>query len=227
MSSISSRLAMVREHISQAERKYHRIPGSVQLLAVSKTRPAEDLLQAITEGQHRFGESYLQEALDKIGQLSGQRPEWHFIGRIQSNKTRLLAENFDWVHSLDKAGHARRLSDQRPPHLPPLNLCLQVNLSGEETKGGLAPEQLEEMASLCRELPRLCLRGLMTLPAPAQDLSQQRQPFRQLRMLRDQLNNNPPLDTLSMGMSGDLEAAIAEGATMVRVGTAIFGPRNR
>ena len=227
MNSIETRLDTVRERISRAERIYGREPGSVTLLAVSKTRPASDLVLAMRAGQRRFGESYLQEALAKIRELAQQPAEWHFIGHLQSNKTRPVAEHFDWVHSVDKPKLARRLNDQRPPHLPPLNICLQVKLDQEDSKGGLSPQQTAELAAECRELPRLRLRGLMTLPAVAEDLAAQRRPFRMLRELQERLDSPEyPLDTLSMGMSGDLEAAIAEGATMVRVGTAIFGPRN-
>ena len=228
MNSIRTRLETVRERIQQAERKYHREPGAVQLLAVSKTRPASDLMQAIEAGQRLFGESYLQEALEKMRELEHLQAEWHFIGRIQSNKTRSIAENFDWVHSVDKPNLARRLNDQRPAHLRPLNVCLQVKLDQEDSKAGLSPEQAAELATQCHELPRLRLRGLMTLPAVSEDLSAQRRPFRQLRRLQERLSTiEYPLDTLSMGMSGDLEAAIAEGATVVRIGTAIFGPRNQ
>ena len=228
MNPIRTRLETVRERIRRAERLYGREPGSVKLLAVSKTRSASDLLQAMQSGQRLFGESYLQEALEKMRELDQQDAEWHYIGRIQSNKTRLIAENFDWVHSVDKPSLARRLNDQRPGNLPPLHICLQVKLDQEETKGGLTPEQTAELAALCREFPRLRLRGLMTLPAVAEGLAAQRRPFQQLHRLMARLNTpENPLDTLSMGMSGDLEAAIAEGATIVRIGTAIFGPRNR
>lgn len=226
MNSIRKRLKAVRERITHSEQVYHRTPGSVQLLAVSKTRPVGDLLRAMEAGQRMFGENYLQEALEKIRELQQQDAEWHFIGRVQSNKTRPIAENFHWVHCVEKASHAQRLNDQRPEHLPPLNICLQVNLDREQTKGGVAPEQAAELASLCRVLPRLRLRGLMTLPAPAEGLAAQRRPFQKLRALKEVLSTTEhPLDTLSMGMSDDLEAAVAEGATIVRIGTAIFGPR--
>lgn len=226
MSLIKTGLERVVQRIQEAERVYGRQPGSVQLLAVSKTRPASDLLEAHQAGQERFGESYLQEALQKIQQLDNWDAEWHFIGRIQSNKTRPVAENFDWVHSIEKLKQARRLNDQRPDNLPPLNICLQVKLDLEEAKGGIAPGKLVELITQISELPRLRLRGLMTLPAPTRGFESQCRPFRKLRQLRDQLSSAQiPLDTLSMGMSADLEAAIAEGATIVRVGTAIFGPR--
>jgi len=207
--------------------QFNRPADSIQLLAVSKTRPATDIQDALAAGQRQFGESYLQEALEKIQQLSDSQAIWHFIGRIQSNKTRAIAENFDWVHSLYSVKHAQRLNSQRPDHLPPLKICLQINLNREQTKGGIPPNEAAELVVGIRELPRLLLQGLMTLPASSSDFDQQRQPFRALRELRDQLaTDDLPLATLSMGMSGDLEAAIAEGATIVRIGTAIFGPRN-
>lgn len=228
MSDIAQRLQRVRERIQAAERRWERPAGSVQLLAVSKTRPADDIRAALAVGQKRFGESYLQEALDKIEALRGEPVEWHFIGRVQSNKTRAIAGNFHWVHSIDKLKQARRLSRQRPGGMPPLNICLQVKLDAEETKGGFEPDQVAAAVAEIGTLPGLRLRGLMTLPAPADDLESQRRPFRRLRRLLESLNaGGAGLDTLSMGMSGDLEAAIAEGATMVRIGTAIFGPRNR
>ncbi len=179
-------------------------------------------------GQARFGESYLQEAITKIDQLKEKAAiEWHFIGRIQSNKTRLIAENFDWVHSVYKLKHAQRLSEQRPDSMPPLNICLQINIDDEESKGGISPEDADGLIQQISLLPGLQLRGLMTLPAPAYGIDAQRMPFRLLRELRDSLATPAlPLDTLSMGMSDDMEAAIAEGSTIVRVGTAIFGPRN-
>lgn len=226
MSLIKAGLERVLERIREAERVYGRQSGSVKLLAVSKTRPVCDLREAYQAGQQRFGESYLQEALEKIGQLDHQDAEWHFIGRIQSNKTRPIAANFDWVHSIENLRQAKRLSEQRPGNLPPLGICLQVKIDPEEDKGGIAPGELAELVAQISELPCLRLRGLMTLPAPSSNLESQRRPFRRLRELRDQLSSpQAPLDTLSMGMSADLEAAIAEGSTIVRVGTAIFGPR--
>ena len=227
MSSIAIRLAEVDSRIRSAEQHYNRPPGSVQLLAVSKTRPAADIREALAAGQHRFGESYLQEALEKIGQLRDLQIEWHFIGRIQSNKTRDIAENFQWVHSLESHKHARRLNEQRPRKLAPLNICLQIQVDTEDTKGGITPDQARNLIAEFKELPRLRLCGLMTLPAPVQGVENQRIAFHRLRLLRDQLKSpESSLETLSMGMTGDLEAAIAEGATIVRVGTAIFGPRN-
>ncbi len=226
MNAIEQRLQQVRQRIRQAEHAYGRAAGSVQLLAVSKTRPAGDIRAALAAGQRRFGESYLQEALEKIGQLEDEEIEWHYIGRVQSNKTRPIAEHFDWVHSIDKLKQARRLDQQRPASLPPLNICLQIKLSAEQTKGGLLPDEAGELIDEIGRMERLRLRGLMTLPAPAHDLESQRQPFRELRRLLQRMNAaGARLDTLSMGMSGDLEAAVAEGATLVRIGTAIFGPR--
>jgi pyridoxal phosphate enzyme (YggS family) len=228
MSPIQIRLANLQQRIDHAIQEYARPAGSVQLLAVSKTRPAEDIREAYSAGQHRFGENYLQDAVDKIEQLQDIDVEWHFIGRVQSNKTRLIAENFHWVHSVDTLKHALRLNQQRPDKLPPLNICLQINVDAEESKGGTTLQQSVELVEEIQQLPRLHLRGLMTLPAPATGLEEQRRPFRMLRELRDRIATPQlPLETLSMGMSADLEAAIAEGATMVRVGTAIFGPRSR
>ena len=225
MSTIAERLAQVRLRISQAAAAAERDPDSIQLLAVSKTRPIADLQAALEAGQTAFGESYLQDALHKIVAL-GERVEWHFIGPIQSNKTRQIASHFAWVHSVDRLKIAQRLSEQRPTALPPLNVCLQINTSAETTKAGVHPDEAPELAHALALLPQLRLRGLMTIPAAAADMAQQRQPFAQLRELLEQLNTSGlELDTLSMGMSNDLEAAIAEGATIVRIGTAIFGPR--
>lgn len=227
MSSIEIRLAEVDSRIRSAEQRYNRLPGSVQLLAVSKTRPAADIREALAAGQYRFGESYLQEALEKIEQLRDLQIEWHFIGRIQSNKTREIAENFQWIHSLENLRHASRLNDQRPSGLPPLNICLQIQVDAEDTKGGIAQDQARHLIAQFEQLPRLRLRGLMTLPAPSHGVDNQRIAFHRLRLIREQLKSPEiSLETLSMGMTADLEAAIAEGATIVRVGTAIFGPRN-
>ena len=226
MPPIDTCLERVKQRILTAELLYGRVPRSVQLLAVSKTRHAAEIGEALRAGQRRFGESYLQEALEKIGRLPGRDIEWHFIGRIQSNKTRAIAENFHWVHSIDKVKQARRLNDQRPGILPPLNICLQIMIDPEESKGGLSVADAKGLLGQVEDFPRLRFRGLMTLPAPSDDLASQRKPFRALRLLRDSLATpQTPLETLSMGMSGDLEAAIAEGSTLVRVGTAIFGPR--
>jgi pyridoxal phosphate enzyme (YggS family) len=224
---IESRLESVRSSIAQAVSDYDRPENSVQLLAVSKTRTPDEITTVYNCGQIHFGESYLQEALAKIEQLRDKNIEWHFIGRVQSNKTKPIAENFDWVHSVDKLKYAQRLSDQRPESMAPLNICLQINIDDEESKGGVHPEDAPELVQQISKLPNISLRGLMTIPSPAQDMNKQRTPFKKLRELRDTLaTDDLPLETLSMGMSDDMEAAIAEGATIVRVGTAIFGPRN-
>ncbi len=225
-SRIADRLARVRERIAAAEARYGRPAGSVALLAVSKVQPAAAIVEAQEAGQIAFGESYVQEALDKRAALSELPVEWHFIGRVQTNKTRDIAARFDWVHGLCDLKHARRLAQQRPSEAGPLPVCVQINLSGEASKAGLAPEALPAFLDACAEFHALQLRGLMTLPAPAADLDAQRRPFVALRELRDRVARpDLPLETLSMGMTADLEAAIAEGATIVRVGTAIFGPR--
>jgi hypothetical protein len=227
MTTIASNLQVVHDTIAQAAHIAQRRAEDVILLAVSKMHPAAALRAAFDAGQCAFGESYLQEALDKMKALSGLPLEWHFIGPIQSNKTRAIAENFSWVHGVDRLKIAERLSAQRPQNLPPLNICIQVNVSGEDSKGGVAPAEVAELAQSVARLPQLRLRGLMAIPAPAEGLETQRKPFAMLRELMQQLNaRGLALDTLSMGMSHDLEAAILEGATIVRVGTAIFGARN-
>lgn len=231
MSSIAQHLQHVQQQIAQAAGQAGRVPSSVQLLAVSKTFGPEAVAEAVAAGQRAFGENYLQEALDKIAALPALVPdtplEWHFIGPIQSNKTRPIAEHFDWVHSVDRLKIAQRLSEQRPEELGPLNICLQVNISAEASKSGLTPEELPEVAAQVAQLPRLRLRGLMAIPAPSDDMKQQRAAFAAVRGLFEQLRTGGlPLDTLSMGMSADLEAAVAEGATIVRVGSAIFGARH-
>lgn len=226
--TIAENLRAVRERIVTGCSACKRDPDGVALLAVSKTRPAEDLRTAFDAGQRRFGENYLQEALEKQAQLADLPIEWHFIGPLQSNKTRAVAERFDWMHSVERLKIAQRLSSQRPGEMPPLNICLQVNIDGEESKSGLAPAELPAVAKAVAELPKLQLRGLMAIPAPREDADKQREPFEQLAQLLEQLRTElpeQPLDTLSMGMSGDLEAAIESGATLVRVGTDIFGPR--
>ncbi len=226
MVDIGARLQAVGEQIRAAEREFARAPGAARLLAVSKTRSAAQVREAWRAGQRRFGENYLQEALDKQQELADLDLEWHFIGPLQSNKTRRVAEHFDWVHSVDRWKVAQRLSEQRPARRGPLNLCLQVNLSGEPQKGGVALAALAELAAQVAALPGLRVRGLMTLPAPETDLERQRAPFRALRRAcEDLVARGLALDTLSMGMTGDLRAAVAEGATLVRVGTAVFGPR--
>ncbi len=229
MQTIPSRLGAVRTRLEQACRDAGRHPDAVQLLAVSKTQPAEAVRAAYAAGQHAFGENYVQEALDKIAALADLRSRlaWHLIGPLQSNKTRVVAESFDWVHSVDRLKIAERLNDQRPAALPPLNVCLQVNISGEDSKSGLAPADVAAVARAVDALPRLRLRGLMAIPEPAADLAAQRVPHAALRRLLDDLRASglSRLDTLSMGMSADLEAAVLEGATIVRIGTAIFGAR--
>ncbi len=225
-SGISACLQNIAERIAQAAAASGRDPSEVRLLAVSKTWPAESLREAAEAGQRAFGESYVQEAIDKVDALAGLGLEWHFIGPLQSNKTRPVANAFAWVHSVDRLKIAQRLSEQRDVHLPPLQVCIQVNVSGEASKSGVKPEALPELANAVVQLPRLRLRGLMTIPEPSTDVALQRARFAALRHLRDTLNSaGMGLDTLSMGMSDDLEAAIAEGSTMVRVGTAIFGSR--
>jgi len=229
MEKTAERLAQIEARIRTAEVCHNREPGSVTLLAVSKTRPADVIRAAAAAGQRRFGESYLREALEKIGALADLDLEWHFIGPIQSNKTRGIAEHFHWVHSVDRLKVARRLSEQRPETLPPLNVCLQVNISGEASKSGVDPEALPDLARAVAALPRLRLRGLMAIPAPARDAGEEaaRAPFRRLRETLAALNRaGLALDTLSMGMSDDFEAAIAEGSTLVRIGTDLFGARD-
>ncbi len=221
----TDRLKNVQTRIREAAEAAGRDAASITLLAVSKTRPVEELEMALQAGLHAFGESYLQDALPKIEQI-GSRAQWHFIGPLQSNKTRAIAERFDRVHSVDRLKIARRLSEQRPAGLPPLNVCLQVNTSGETSKAGVTPDEVAELARQLAGLARLRLRGLMTLPARSDELSRQRQPFHQLNQIFQQLNRDGlALDSLSMGMSNDLEAAILEGSTLVRIGSALFGPR--
>ncbi len=229
--SISARLDQVRQAIAAAARSAARPPESVLLIAVSKTFGPDAVIAAADAGQRAFGENYLQEALDKKLAISEARPdlalEWHFIGPIQSNKTRPIAENFDWVHAVDREKIAQRLSDQRPADLPPLQICLQVNVSGEDSKSGVSPDDLLPLARAVSVMPHLQLRGLMAIPEPTEDAERQRAPFIQLRQLAQQLREaGIDTDTLSMGMSADMVAAIAEGATMVRIGTAIFGQRD-
>lgn len=230
VSDIAANIHQVQQRIADACEQSGRQPGDVALLAVSKTKPVAALRAAYQAGQRCFGENYLQESLDKMDQLQGLDIEWHFIGPLQSNKTRNVAERFDWVHTIDRDKIARRLSDQRPAHLPPLNVCLQVNIDDEASKSGVAPAQLRELAEAVIAMPRLRLRGLMAIPAPCDHPDQQRQPFALVAQLQRGLRKAYPdydgFDTLSMGMSGDMAAAIAEGATMVRIGTDIFGQRD-
>ncbi|WP_406828500.1 YggS family pyridoxal phosphate-dependent enzyme [Microbulbifer sp. ARAS458-1] len=226
--SIPENLNSVTERIVTACGSCDRQADTVTLLAVSKTRPAEDLRVAYNAGQRHFGENYLQEALEKQEALEDCEITWHFIGPLQSNKTRDVAEHFHWLHSLERLKIARRLSEQRPAHLPPLNVCLQVNIDGEDSKSGVSPEKLPELAAAVAAQPNLQLRGLMAIPAPRGAADDQRTPFIQLAGLLDDLRAQlpeQPLDTLSMGMSGDMEAAIFSGATIVRIGTDIFGAR--
>ncbi|TDV36906.1 hypothetical protein C7405_10331 [Paraburkholderia caballeronis] len=229
MTDIARHLEAVQQRIAAAARSAGRDPRTVELLAVSKTFPADDVRAAHAAGQRAFGENYVQESIAKIETLADLRAnlEWHFIGPLQSNKTRPVAEHFDWVHSVDRLKIAQRLSAQRPAHLPPLNVCLQVNVSGEASKSGVAPGEVAEVAHAIAALPRVVLRGLMSIPEPESDLAAQRAPHRRLRELFDTLRaDGLALDTLSMGMSADLEAAVLEGATIVRIGTAIFGARD-
>jgi pyridoxal phosphate enzyme (YggS family) len=227
MTTIASNLQAVRNEINTASVKAGRPIGEIKLLAVSKTFAADALRAAYHAGQTCFAESYVQEALEKISALRDLHIEWHYIGPIQSNKTRAIAENFAWVHSVDRLKIAERLSEQRPANLPPLQVCLQVNISMEDSKSGVAPGEVSTLAHAVANLPNLKLRGLMAVPAPSDDPTVQRQQFAQLHKLRDQLNQQGlQLDTLSMGMSHDFATAVAEGATIVRIGTAIFGNRN-
>ena len=223
MSTIAENIANVHERIQRSAVGAGRNPQEVTLVAVSKTRPASAIRDAWAAGITHVGENYLQEALDKQAQLADLPLTWHFIGPIQSNKTKSIAEHFDWVHGVDRLKIARRLSEQRPAELPPLNICLQVNISREPSKSGVMPEELAALAAKVAELPNIKLRGLMAIPAPAQDSDSRRAP---LKALREALEALPlPLDTLSMGMSDDLTEAVQEGATQVRIGTALFGER--
>ncbi len=229
MSHIAENLQEVHARIERAASAAQRPTDAIRLLAVSKTFPADDIRTAFAAGQRAFGENYVQEAISKIEALADLRTEieWHFIGPLQSNKTRPVAEHFDWVHSIDRLKIAQRLSEQRPDTLPPLNVCLQVNVSGEVSKSGVPPQDAPALARAIASLPKLRLRGLMSIPEPAADLAAQREPHRILRELYETLRaQGIALDTLSMGMSSDLEAAVLEGATMVRIGTAIFGKRD-
>ena len=228
MRSIGENLQATKVRIARAAAAAGRDPAGVALLAVSKTHPAALIEQAHAAGQRAFGENYVQEALEKMDALAGKPLEWHLVGPLQSNKTRLAAARFDWVHTLESERIARRLAEQRPAALAPLNVLLQVNVSGETSKSGVAPATAPALARAIVALPRLRLRGLMAIPEPTADLALQRARFRAVRELLESLRRDGlALDTLSMGMSDDLEAAIAEGATMVRVGTAIFGAREK
>ncbi|WP_420993518.1 YggS family pyridoxal phosphate-dependent enzyme [Cupriavidus sp. 30B13] len=229
MSVIAANLQAVHRRIAAAAQQAGRVAADVTLLAVSKTFPADAVRAAFDAGQRAFGENYVQEGADKIAQLADLRAaiSWHFIGPLQSNKTRIVAERFDWVHAVDRLRIAERLSAQRPAELPPLQVCLQVNISGEASKSGVAPEEVPALARAVAALPGLRLRGLMAIPEPAADVAAQRRPFAAMRALLAALRaQGLDVDTLSMGMSADMEAAIAEGATLVRIGTAIFGGRD-
>jgi pyridoxal phosphate enzyme (YggS family) len=234
MSFIKANLENIKERITQAAKACDRPTSDIQLLAVSKTFPAEDVRTCFESGQRAFGENYVQEGVAKITALQDLRTqiEWHFIGPLQSNKSRDVAENFDWVHSIDRLKIAQRLNDQRPSDLPRLNVCIQVNISGESSKSGVPPHDVVELCKDISALPNLLLRGLMSIPEPTDDITQQRHAHSELHKLLELLKaskeldqSKMQLDTLSMGMSSDIEAAIAEGSTMVRVGTAIFGKR--
>ncbi|WP_409260158.1 YggS family pyridoxal phosphate-dependent enzyme [Pseudomonas sp. KCJK8806] len=224
MSTLADNLSAISARIASAAQAVGRDPASVQLLAVSKTKPASAIREIHAAGVRDFGENYLQEALTKQQALSDLPLIWHFIGPIQSNKTKAIAEHFDWVHSVDRLKIAQRLSEQRPAGLAPLNICLQVNVSGEDSKSGCTPVDLPALAKAVAALPNLRLRGLMAIPEPTEDRATQEAAFASLRKLQEGLGFG--LDTLSMGMSHDLEAAIAQGATWVRIGTALFGARN-
>ena len=230
--SAAVRLAAVLDRIEAARESSGRPPGSVRLLAVSKTFAVQAMREALAAGQRDFGESYLQEALPKIETLRGRGACWHFIGPIQSNKTREIAAQFDWVHGIERLKIAQRLSDQRPAEMEPLQVCVQVNISGESSKSGCEPAETAELCRAIAALPRLILRGLMAIPAPVEDEQDARAPYARLRKLFDEIKSALPaeaaakFDTISAGMSDDLEAAIAEGSTLVRVGTALFGERD-
>jgi len=224
---IATSLQTVRKSVTAIAQKHGRNPASIKLLAVSKTKPVAQLAAAISAGQIAFGENYPDEALEKISELTQNACEWHFIGAIQSRKAAGIARNFSWVHSVERFKVAKKLSENRPTDMPPIQYCLQVNIDNESSKSGVTPEQLFDLAAQCHDLPQLNLRGLMAIPAPEADFNRQRDAFARVRRLQEKLQKTyPQLDTLSMGMSADLEAAIAEGATVVRVGTAIFGARS-
>jgi len=223
---VTENLTLISNLLATTANEARRDPDTVRLLAVSKKQSVEKILEAAAAGQRDFGENFVQEGIDKIQKTADFRLVWHFIGHLQSNKTRPVAEYFDWVHTIDKLKTARRLSQQRPDELPPLNICLQVNIDDEAGKSGVSAAGASELASACSELPNIRLRGLMCLPAIRTDFDAQREPFAKLRQLLEELQRGGlALDTLSMGMSGDFRAAIFEGATIVRIGTAVFGER--
>jgi PLP dependent protein len=224
---IADNLAHIHNEISVAEKRFNRSAASVCLLAVSKTRSIDEIMTVINEGLRHFGENYCQEALEKIEAIKHPNLIWHFIGPIQSNKTRQIACHFDWVHTVDRIKIARRLDAMRPDNLAPLNICVQVNISGEESKSGIAIDAVTDFVNELEQFKRLKVRGLMALPAPSNDFDEQRQSFSTLNQKFQELKlSMPEVDTLSMGTTQDMIAAIAEGATIVRIGTALFGPRN-
>ena len=227
MIGVTKNLALISDLLNKSAIEADRDPADVRLLAVSKKQPLSKIRDAAAAGQRDFGENFVQEGVEKVEALAELSLTWHFIGHLQSNKTRAVAEYFDWVHTIDKLKTARRLSERRPDSLPPLNVCLQVNVDDEDSKAGIAPTELPDLAAACAELPNLRLRGLMCLPAIRSELDEQRVPFAALRALAEKLRDNGiDTDTLSMGMSADYPAAIIEGATIVRIGTALFGARN-
>ena len=224
--SIQQHLQSLQQQIRALESDYHRVPNCVRLIAVSKTRSAAEIRAAAQQQQLDFGENYVQEAVDKMSQLDDLSLTWHFIGPIQKNKTKLIAQHFDWAHSIDRNLIASRLNDQRPDHMTPLNVCVQINIDDEKSKSGVQPEDVMAIMQHINELPKLCLRGLMAIPSPQQQFEQQCVAFKKMHLLFNQIRANGfDIDTLSMGMSNDYTAAIANGSTMVRIGTAIFGPR--
>lgn len=226
MKNIAESIELLKQRIRLAEQKYGRESGSVKILAVSKTRPVEDIISASSHNQYDFGENYAKEAIQKIKSIPDPGLVWHFIGPVQSNKAKDIAAFFQWVHSVDRNKIARRLNELRPAHLLPLNICIQVNISNEPGKSGIQADELDELLEYCHKLPQLRVRGLMALPAPEDDFELQRHSFRAVKSLFDKINNSGRhYDTLSMGTTNDFEAAIAEGATIVRIGTAIFGER--
>lgn len=228
MIGVTENLSLLSDLLQKAALDAGRDPAGVHLLAVSKKQPLDKIREAAAAGQRDFGENFVQEGVAKIEALAELDLTWHFIGHLQSNKTRVVAEYFDWVHTIDKLKVARRLSEQRPPHRGPLNVCLQVNIDAEASKSGVTAAELPDLAAACKELPGLCLRGLMCLPAIREEFDEQRRPFAALRRLADELRRDGiDTDTLSMGMTADYRAAVFEGATIVRIGTALFGERGK
>ena len=227
MIGVTENLRKIRDLLAETAENAGRSRDSVRLLAVSKKQPVAAILEAASAGQRDFGENQVVEGIDKITEIADPELTWHFIGHLQTNKTRPVAEHFSWVHSVDRLKTARRLSEQRPDDLGDLNICIQVNVDEEASKSGASPDEVGDLAAAIAQLPRLRLRGLMCLPAIRDDFEGQRQPFRRLRELADELRNaGIPIDTLSMGMSDDFRAAVFEGSTIVRIGTAVFGPRS-